>query len=171
MNKNMKKIILHWTAGNHTPNKIDLEHYHFLIDGNGKCHTGKFKPKDNLNCYDGKYAQHTGGGNTNSIGIAMCGMMDYLSPQKIGSYPISKNQFEAFCKKIAEIAHQYKIPILKNTIMTHYEFGLNYPKSTSYGKIDITFLPPYPDVSACDIGDFIRTKIKWYFTKLYPNEP
>lgn len=72
-----KRIILHWTAGTNYPNTTDLQHYHFLIDKDGKVYNGVYTPEDNLNCYDGKYAQHTGGGNTGSIGIAVCGMAGY----------------------------------------------------------------------------------------------
>ena len=46
--------------------------------------------------------------------------------------------------------------------MTHYEFGLNNPKTSSAGKIDIIYLPPYSWVAQGDIGAFIRSKIKWY---------
>ena len=34
--KKMKRIIIHWTAGAWFPNATDKEHYHFLIDKNGK---------------------------------------------------------------------------------------------------------------------------------------
>ena len=49
--------------------------------------------------------------------------------------------------------------------MTHYEFGLKNPKTTSAGKIDIIYLPPYPWVSKDEVGSFIRSKIKWYKLK------
>ena len=50
--------------------------------------------------------------------------------------------------------------------MTHYEFGLKNPKTTSKGKIDIIYLPPYPTIKKENIGDFIRNKIKWYSSHL-----
>ena len=50
--------------------------------------------------------------------------------------------------------------------MTHYEFGLKNQSTSSRGKIDIIFLPPYPDVKTSEIGDFIRNKVKWYLTHL-----
>ena len=37
----MKRIIIHWTAGAWFPNATDKEHYHFLIDKNGKIINGK----------------------------------------------------------------------------------------------------------------------------------
>ena len=50
--------------------------------------------------------------------------------------------------------------------MTHYEFGLAHPNSTSKGKIDITFLPPFSWLEKDEIGKFIRSKIKWYYNQL-----
>ena len=58
----MKRIIIHWTAGFGSPNFVDKKHYHYLIDSSGGVHNGDFKPEDNENCNDGKYAAHTGGG-------------------------------------------------------------------------------------------------------------
>ena len=82
----MKRIIIHWTGGVYVPNNIDLEHYHFLIDGNGRVHLGKYPPEANKNCNDGIYAQHTGGGNTGSIGVALCGMFGYKTRNNPGNY-------------------------------------------------------------------------------------
>ena len=62
------------------------------------------------------------------------------------------------------VAKKYNIPITPQTVMTHYEFGLKNPKTSSAGKIDIIFLPPYPDVITSKIGDFIRNKVRWYST-------
>ena len=158
----MKKIIIHWTAGAYTPNSTDLKHYHYLIDKNGRTNYGIYKPEDNENCNDGKYAAHTGGGNTGAIGIALCGMYGFTSVSKIGSYPVTKVQCEALFSFVAKLAKKYGIKIDSDHIMTHYEFGLKNPKTTSAGKIDIVYLPPYPQIKKQDIGDFIRNKVEWY---------
>lgn len=162
----MKKIIIHWTAGAYEPNNIDYQHYHFLINGNGLVVNGKYKPEDNENCSDGKYAAHCGGGNTGAIGISMCCMAGFQNAKNTGKYPMTKKQFEACMKKVAELCKQYKIPITQQTVMTHYEFGLKNPKTSSAGKIDIIYLPPYPIVPKTDIGDFIRSKVRWYSTHI-----
>ena len=162
----MNKIIIHWTAGAYMPNSTDLRHYHYLIDKNGRINYGIFKPEDNENCYDGKYAAHTGGGNTGAIGIAMCGMYGYSSANNRGGDPLTKIQCEALFSFAASIAKKYSIPIDANHIMTHYEFGLKNPKTTSAGKIDIVYLPPYPEIKTQEVGNFIRNKIKWYYNKL-----
>ena len=162
----MKRIILHWTAGTYQPNSKDYEHYHYLINGDGLLVEGKYKPEDNTNCYDGKYAAHTGGGNTGSIGVALCGMLGFINRENIGDYPLTKVQCERTFKLIAELSKKYNIPVTKQTVMTHYEFGLNNPKTTSAGKIDITYLPAYPWVRAADVGDYIRSKARWYLKNI-----
>lgn len=158
----MKRIILHWTAGGGSPNSLEKKYYHYLIDSNGKVHSGIFTPEDNEDCSDGKYAQHTGGGNTGSVGVALCGMAGFNSRSNTGRYPVTKVQCEKMFKFVSELCEKYNIPITSQNVMTHYEFGLKHPKTSSAGKIDIIYLPPYPDVERNKIGDFIRSKIRWY---------
>ena len=160
----MNKIIIHWTAGTYQPNTTDLEHYHFLIDGEGKKHNGEYKPEDNENCNDGKYAAHTGGGNTCAIGVSMCAMAGFKSAADCGNYPITPVQLEACFKLCAELCKKYNIPV--ENVWTHYEFGINHPDTTSHGKIDIIYLPPYPLVKRNEVGGFIRNKIRWYLNKM-----
>ena len=164
----MKRIIIHWSAGLGKPNEHELECYHFLVDIAGRIHTGYHSPEDNLNCRDGNYAKHTGGGNTASIGVSLCGMIGYKNPKNQGRCPITKIQFESAMQLCAKLCKKYNITISPTTVMTHYEFGKNHPKTSSYGKIDITFLPPYPEVKTCEVGSFIRNKILWYYNKTKP---
>ena len=161
----MQKIIIHWTAGNYFPSDYEKKHYHFLVDKDGNIHNGYYKPEDNSDCTDGKYAKHTGGGNTKAIGIALCSMAGFKSPKELGQFPITAKQFEATMHRCALLCIKYKIKVTPDTVMTHYEFGLKHPKSSSAGKIDIIYLPPYPWVTQKDIGSFIRSKIKWYKMK------
>ncbi len=161
----MKRIILHWTAGVYHPNEHELECYHFLVDKDGNIHNGKFKPESNEICKPGQYAAHTGGGNTGSIGAALCAMAGFKSRSECGNYPITAKQFEAAMKLCAELAKKYNIKITPNTLMTHYEFGLKNPNTSSAGKIDIVYIPPYPWVAQNDVGAFIRSKVKWYMLR------
>jgi len=158
----MKRIIIHWTAGYAVPTTHEKECYHFLIDTLGKTHLGKFKPEANLICRTGLYAQHTGGGNTGSIGVSMCAMAGFKDSRNIGKCPITKVQFEATMKLCATLAKKYNIEITPENIMTHYEFGKDHPDTTSHGKIDIIFLPPFSWIGKDDVGAFIRSKIRWY---------
>lgn len=61
---------------------------------------------------------------------------------------------------------KYNIQITPQTVLTHYEFGKQNPKTTSAGKIDINYLPPYQWITKEEVGSFIRTKIKWYLNKI-----
>lgn len=161
----MKRIIIHWSAGGYYPTEYEKEHYHFLIDKDGVVHNGKFKPQDNEICKVGKYAAHTGGGNTGSIGVAFCAMAGFKDKNSVGNYPILKKQFESAMAFCASLCQKYNIPINPQGVMTHYEFGLKHPKTSSAGKIDIIYLPPYSWVAQNEIGSFIRSKIKWYKLK------
>ena len=161
----MKRIIIHWTAGKYYPTQYEKQFYHFLIDKDGKVFEGICVPEDNLDCTDGKYAAHTGGGNTASIGVSMCGMSGFYSRVNAGKYLITKVQFESCMNLCARLSLKYGIPVTKSSVMTHYEFGKANPKTSSFGKIDIVYLPCYPHVAKDDVGNFIRTKIRWYKDK------
>lgn len=155
----LTKITFHWTAGVYTPNQTDLNAYHFLIDGEGNVHKGKYKPEDNINCQDGVYARHCGGMNTGNIGIAICGM---FSPD----YPIKRKQIEAACKLAAQLCERYGIRITNKNVVTHAEVGKLLPHSTSAGKIDINNLPCVAVYGVTAVGNWIRNKVQWYRSKI-----
>ncbi len=161
----MKRIIIHWTAGGYYPTEYEKEHYHFLIDKDGVVHSGKFRPEDNEICRIGKYAAHTGGGNTGAIGVAICGMAGFINKLSVGKYPILKNQFEKTMEFCANLVKKYNLEVTPQSVLTHYEFGIKNPKTTSAGKIDIIYLPPYSWVEKNEVGSFIRSKVKWYKLK------
>ncbi len=162
----MKKVVIHWTAGANQPNNTDYEHYHYLVNKDGIVIAGKYTPEDNENCNDGKYAQHCGGGNTGAIGVSMCGMYGFKDKNNVGEYPLTKKQCEATFKLVAELCKKYNIAITNKTVLTHYEFGQSHRNTSSYGKIDIVYMPPYPEIEKNKVGDFIRNKVRWYFERL-----
>ncbi len=163
----MKRIIYHWSGGSYLPNEVDRAHYHYIIDEKGNIHEGIYKPEDNENCNDNKYAAHTGGGNSFSIGIAFAGMCGFNSRKNIGKYPLTKKQCEAGFELGAKLVKKYKLNIENPlVIQTHYGFGQRNPQTSSFGKIDIVYLPPYPEIKSEDIEKFIRKKIKWYINNM-----
>ena len=160
-----KRIILHWTAGTGSPSAFDRQFYHYLIDTKGTVTNGIHSPEANLDCKDGVYAAHTGGGNTGAIGVALCGMADFHYSTLSTPFPLTKIQIEAAFSFVAKLCKKYDVPVLKDTVMTHFEFGQEHPESTSKGKIDIIYLPPYPAVHKYQVGNFIRSKVKWYLER------
>ena len=162
----LSKICLHWSAGASYPCEIDLKSYHFLVDKDGKVYPGHFKPEDNIDCNDGKYAKHCGGGNTGCIGISALGMAGFNLKDKKTAYPLTKIQVEAFCKLAAQLCIKYGILVSENIVFTHWEFGKKHPNTTSFGKIDFTYLPFLPDMEAKEICAYLRNKINWYITEI-----
>ena len=142
------------TGGVNKPNAHEKECYHFLVDDKGKVTKGKHPPEDNLDC-SSNYAPHTGGGNTGNIGVAMCGMLD-------SRYSLTPPQVEATCKLVAELSQKYNIPINSKNVLTHAEFGNQFPSSTSYGKIDINKIPCKCWYGVNKVGTELRKKIVWY---------
>ena len=160
----LTKICDHWTAGNYTPCKIDIDSYHYLIDDKGRIFEGTFSPEDNLNCYDGKYAKHCGGGNTGCIGISVCGMAGFDLSKKQTKYPLTQKQIESLCCLTAYLSVKYGILITEKSVFTHYEFDKK--KKNPEGKIDITYLHCLPHLSTNSIGKYLRQKISWYREKI-----
>lgn len=160
----LSRIIIHWTGGTNQPNNTDFEHYHFLINGDGMLFSGKYVPEDNIDCTDKKYAQHTGKGNTGSIGISVCGMKDFSEKTLKTKYPLKQIQCEKLFFEVARLCKKYGIEISQDTVLTHYEYNLKHNIKT--GKIDIIYLPPYPQIKKENIGDFIRNKILWYYKRI-----
>lgn len=159
----MDRIIIHWSAGSYNINAAVLNSYHYAVTTNGGVIPCNHRPEDNENCKDNNYAPHVGGGNTGSIGVCMLGMyVPPKTPVQKTKYPLTKAQCERCFKLCAELCKKYNIPITPDTVMSHYEFGMKHPKTSSRGKIDIIYLPPYPNIKANDVGAFMRQKIKWY---------
>lgn len=162
-----RRIILHWTGGALYPNAADLKHYHYLIDADAVVHKGVCSVEDNDNCSDGRYAAHTGGGNTRSIGVAVCGMMGFVSKSKTGNQLLTRKQVERMFRLCAELLHEEgHLSVTPENLLTHHEFGLLNPKTSSAGKIDIIYLPPFPNLAPEEIGHFIRRKVSWYLERV-----
>lgn len=159
----MKRIIIHHTGGTYTPNRVDKNAYHYIISGSGEVYKGIHKPEDNENCYDGNYAAHTRGGNTNSIGIAFACNLDYSisSPNKT-KFPLTREQFESGCKLTAELMKKYHISIYE--VYTHY--GFDKLHNIKQGKSDITFIPWEPKLNKDLVESYIKNKVMWYYEKL-----
>ena len=158
----LNRITIHWTAGSLVACAHDKSCYHFLVEGSGKIIKGDKTPEDNINCNDGRYAAHCGGGNTGNIGVSMCGMYGFSNRSNSGRYQLTGIQCEATWKLVAQLCKKYNIPVDAEHVFTHYEFGKKHPNTASKGKIDIVYLPYQPQIQQDNIGDFIRNKVSWY---------
>lgn len=162
--KQFKRIVIHHTGGVYRPNDIDLSHYHFLIDQYGNVIRGKYKPEDNLDCNDGKYAQHCGGGNTGAIGIALCGNIGWNTRMRVSSCPLTHKQFESAWMLCGQLCLEYGLK--PEDCITHAKFGKDNPNTTSYGKVDIIHIPYNNLYGVEEVNKLSQNKINWYYQKL-----
>ena len=163
----LNKICLHWTAGANSPCQLDLNSYHYCVDKLGRIYPGTNTPEDNINCYDGKYAKHCGGGNTGCIGLSACGMAGFYFKKKKTKYLITQKQIDdSLCTMAAYLSIKYGIPINKNTVFTHYEFDQKRPDGKREDKIDIAYLPYESNLSPSEVGNYLRRKVNWYRDKI-----
>lgn len=162
----MKRVILHWTAGSNRVSDIDLNHYHFVIDGKGTIHKGVHSIADNENTRDGNYAAHTLHANTGSIGVALAGMFGAVEyPFDAGEYPINAKQWKVAQQVVADLCERYNIPVKSTTVLSHAEveptLGIK-----QRGKWDIARLPWKPELKGpLSVGVNFRWGVQEYISK------
>jgi len=118
----MKRVVCHWTVGNYEANAVDLNAYHILIEGDGTVRGGTHKISDNVNTGDGRYAAHTKGMNTASIGVSCCCMVGCNeSPFRAGPKPMTQSQWEIMVRVVAELCLFYDIKVTPETVLGHGE--------------------------------------------------
>lgn len=158
----LKRVVAHWTVGTYKANSVDRKHYHFIIEGDGNVVDGNHKPEANVRPVSGRYAPHVRSANTGSIGISMASMRGAQSETNLGAYPFTETQFNAMCKKIAELCKRYDIAVSPMTVLSHAEveptLGIK-----QRGKWDFTVIPFMPKLRghrAC--GNEMRRRVKAY---------
>ena len=155
----IKFIILHWTGANsYNVTEYIKNSYQLIIDEKGRTHLG---------LPVGKTAS-TGGMNSITYNISCCG----------GDVdaPLTVIQCERLFKETALICKKYNLTL--SHIYTHNEIGEMCRNGTiikllpnnkwlkqNIGKIDLTRLP-YNIPKNISHGDFIRSKVRWYLSKI-----
>ncbi|MBI3909678.1 MAG: N-acetylmuramoyl-L-alanine amidase [Armatimonadetes bacterium] len=145
LNGDPVRVILHWTAGTYEVSDLDRQHYHFLIDGAGKVHRGRYSLADNASCRDGRYAAHTRGMNTGSAGIAICGMGGATHPESVrgfnpGRWPFNQTQWQVAQACAAQVLAYADLPADARTCFSHWEAQALHGVRQR-GKWDISVLP------------------------------
>lgn len=163
--KNINKIYLHWSAGRYYQFFSD---YHLNILGDGSIiKTREFEePPAATWCR-----------NTNSIAICMSCAFQATS-NNLGKYPPTTRQIETMARLIAGICKILKLPIDKNTVLTHGEAADNedgeeitekYGPKTTCERWDCEFLgikesPKFnPWNESSRGGSILRGKAIWYY--------
>jgi N-acetyl-anhydromuramyl-L-alanine amidase AmpD len=159
-NCSMKRIILHWTAGEHRASSIDLAHYHILIEADGKLVRGTHSIKDNVSTADNIYAAHTFRLNTGSIGVSVCCMGGAKErPFHPGNSPMTEKQWKTMAQVVAELCQFYDIPVTQKTVLGHGEVTTHLGKDQS-GKWDVMVLPWNLSLNKTEVGNLFRSMVK-----------
>lgn len=158
MSSGLKRVIAHWAVTTYTASELSKQHYHFIVEGDGRVVAGKFKPEDNIKPVKGKYAAHTLNCNTGSIGISCAAMAGAESVTDYGEFPITRAQFNSMCRKIAELCKKYDIPVTSKTVLSHAEVQANLGIKQR-GKWDIAVLPFAGLTTAKSCGDLMRKTV------------
>lgn len=155
----MKRIILHWTAGGYQASALDKEHYHVLIEGDGTLVRGDHSIEDNVSTRDDDYAAHTRKLNTKSIGVSVCCMANaHERPLKPGPFPMKKSQWRLMAAVAAELAAFYEIPVTRQTILAHGEVQ-RILGVVQRGKWDPLVLPWDTSLTKAQVGDAFRGEV------------
>jgi hypothetical protein len=161
-----KGIFLHWSAGSHT---TAYNAYHSIALGDGTMvrHTP----------YDQDKYSHTGGANTNSVGLAIAAAAGAISNGKLGQYAPTDAQLDAMTLEAAKLAVKWgwtEATIDKN-VRTHGEWeryavsaGILTPPVQRWDLDRLKDGDPLIDTSKVLSygGNQLRQMIKQHFRKL-----
>ena len=156
----MRRVIIHWTAGGHRANDVDRAAYHILVEETGRLVRGTHSILDNVGTADGDYAAHTLGCNTRSIGVSMCCMAGCRqSPFDGGRYPMSERQWTAMLHVVAQLCRRYGIDVTPTTVLGHGEVQANLGIKQK-SKWDPMVLPFRPELAPAEVGALLRECVR-----------
>ncbi len=154
-----RRIIVHWTAGGYKAADADRWHYHILIEGDGNLVRGHYSIADNMSTSDGRYAAHTKGLNSGSIGVAVCCMWGAIrEPFRAGQFPMTLEQWNIMARVVADLCLRYGIAVNERTVLGHGEVECVYG-IPQHGKWDPMRLPWKPALSEEQVGHAFRALV------------
>jgi murein L,D-transpeptidase YcbB/YkuD len=167
----INRVVWHWAVSGYTPNSTSLKAYNYVIDGDGKIHSG-VRDSGNFagaSMAKGTYAAHTRALNSGSLGISVAAMVGAKEiPFTAGSAPMKENQIEALLQITAEKMLQYGVELSPRTILSHAEVQPTLGVSQA-GKWDYMWLPGMANtMNAIDIGNVLRERLSWSVGKPKP---
>ncbi len=158
----MQRVILHWTAGAGKANASDRQHYHAIIEDDGRIVPGNLPPEANAAIIEGRpYAAHTRNCNTGSVGVALAGMRGATErPFSPGPSPITAAQLDALAAHVAALCKRYRIPVTRETVLSHAEVQPTLGIAQR-GQWDIAWLPGMAAPgNPVEVGDRLRALVR-----------
>jgi N-acetyl-anhydromuramyl-L-alanine amidase AmpD len=100
------------------------EHYHILIEGDGKLVRDDHSIADDAAPVRGGYTAHTLNCNTGSIGVSLCCMAGAKeNPFDPGKFPMTREQWRRLAEVVADLYRRYEIPVTRATVLSHADSG------------------------------------------------
>lgn len=171
-----RRVILHWTGGRRSSTSYERTWYNLLleereddaprwvpgvpVDRNMARIIGT--PPAHRDPMRG-YAAHTGGFNSFSIGVAVCGMADAWDYRPTGQvdpglYPITRAQVEELVRGLAVLLQAYGLEPVKEQLFDHWEAEHLHGVRQRRGVWDLQWLPGL-DLNRGDFGFWIRERV------------
>lgn len=157
----MHSVFFHWTAGAYRASELDKEHYHIIVEGDGRLVRGDHTIADNTQVGDNDYAAHTGRHNTKAIGVAVACMRGAVErPFRPGPSPMTQKQWDAMLVVGADLVEHYGIKIEPKSCCGHGRVYAHHGQKNYTGKWDPLKLPWAPNVTPDQVDQAIRDGIR-----------
>jgi hypothetical protein len=164
-----RRIIWHWTGGGSRANDTDKRAYHYIVEHDGTVVAGDIPVAANMQrLWNGvRYARHTGGMNSFSVGIAFAGMKDSRSAQRPGPSPLNESQVRAGLRFTAACCVVWNLdPLNPAHCFCHREawelHGVKGEQNDT--KPDITYLPFLSSLGSLETREWLRRTTAEFLT-------
>lgn len=163
--KKLFGVVWHWTGGTHQANSIDVQHYHWIVNGDGSIVPG-VSPTRNFHPCPANYGAHTRNLNSGWLAISLsCLGGPGTSENNQGQWPMTKAQADVMVAISAQLAEHYGIPVQRPSkadrrgFLSHAEVQDALGISQA-GKWDFTVCYDPKVRGAKNVGDFFRQQVR-----------
>ncbi len=163
--KKLFGVVWHWTGGTHQANSIDVQHYHWVVNGDGSVVPG-VSPTRNFHPCPANYGAHTRNLNSGWLAISLaCLGGPGTNENNQGQWPMTKAQADVMVAISAQLAEHYGIPVQRPSkadrrgFLSHAEVQDALGISQA-GKWDFTVCYDPKIRGAKNVGDFFRQQVR-----------
>lgn len=163
--KKLFGVVWHWTGGTHQANSIDVQHYHWVVNGDGSIVPG-VSPTRNFHPCPANYGAHTRNLNSGWLAISLsCLGGPGTNESNQGQWPMTKAQADVMVAISVQLAEHYGIPVQRPSksdrrgFLSHAEVQDALGISQA-GKWDFTVCYDPKVRGAKNVGDFFRQQVR-----------
>lgn len=163
--KKLFGVVWHWTGGTHKANSIDVQHYHWIVNGDGSVVPGVGATRNFHPC-PANYGAHTRNLNSGWLAISLaCLGGPGTNENNQGQWPMTKAQADVMVAISAQLAEHYGIPVQRPSkadprgFFSHAEVQDALGISQA-GKWDFTVCYDPKIRGAKNVGDFFRQQVR-----------